>query len=191
MTAVSKRDMRATIRAAFQGAEARERESLALCRHLLESPLYKSAWVIGAYMPLPREADVTPVLQSALMDGKSLALPLCSEPPRMTLRKVSSMAELHKGAYGILEPAADTPVIPVDEVDLLLVPLEGVDRDGFRLGKGGGYYDCLLAQSDVMTIGCALSWQWVEKVPREPWDKPLRACADHEGIHYFMHDLFI
>ena len=65
------------------------------------------------------------------------------------------------------------------------MPLEGVDRKGFRLGKGGGYYDRLLADCMAYTLGCALSWQWADQVPRDTWDIPLHAVADDQGIHEF------
>lgn len=186
MTAMNKRELRAYLRSLHQGREVRDVQSAALCRHILASEEYKSARVIGGYMPMLREADVTAILLDALNSGKRLALPLCGRAPSMTLCRVASLDELIPGAYGILEPREDAPVVPVNEIDLLLVPLEGIDRDGFRLGKGAGYYDHLLAECpDIRSIGCALSWQWVEAVPRDEWDKPLAACADEHGIHYF------
>lgn len=185
MTAMNKRQLRAQLRLCHEGREARDLQSTEICRHILNYPEYMDARIVGGYMPLPHEADITPVLLDALEKGKTLALPLCGEAPHMTLRAVSSMEELVPGAYGIPEPKADAPVIPVEEVDLLLVPLEGIDRAGFRLGKGGGYYDCLLSGAEVLTVGCAMSWQWMEQLPRESWDKPLSACADMVGIHFF------
>lgn len=185
MTASDKHALRRQLRARYSGKEERDRQSVLLCRHVLESREYKSAGVVGGYMPMLHEADVTEILIDALAVGKKLVLPLCDAPPRMTLRLVSSMEELVSGAYGILEPRSDAAVVPVDEVDLLLVPLEGIDDAGFRLGKGGGYYDCLLANGQVNTIGCALSWQQVRELPHMQWDIPLSACADQQGIHYF------
>lgn len=180
--------LRRHIRSLFPGREACDRESAAICTHILESPWYREASVIGGYMPLSREADITPVLRDALSTGRTLALPLCGEAPRMTLRRVASLAELVPGAYGIPEPREDTEIIGVDALDLLLVPLEGIDPRGMRLGKGGGYYDFLLAERSPRTMGCALSWQRVESVPVQPWDRPLAACAGRDGVHYFPID---
>jgi 5-formyltetrahydrofolate cyclo-ligase len=70
-------------------------------------------------------------------------------------------------------------------VDLILVPLEGIDNNGYRLGKGGGYYDFLLEKTGAYSMGCALTWQHVENMPLDQWDKPLSACADVHGIHEF------
>lgn len=182
--------LRQYIRSLYPGREERDRESRALCGHILHSELYRNARVIGGYMPLPREADVTAVLEDALCSGRILALPLCGEAPEMTLRRVGSMEELVPGAYGIWEPREDTEIISVDALDLLLVPLEGIDPTGMRLGKGGGYYDRLLADAAVTTLGCALSWQWTERVPVQAWDRPLKGCADRDGILMFPpHDM--
>lgn len=159
-----------------------------MCRHILKSSLFRDAKVIGGYMPLRREADVLPVLTEALRQGKALALPLCEEPPVMIMRRVDSLTELHPGAYGIWEPSRSAPIVSPDEIDLLLVPLEGIDHAGWRLGKGGGYYDHLLKDTDIMTLGCAMSWQWAEDIPHDPWDRKLHACADQSGIHTFIYD---
>lgn len=177
--------LRRHIRSLDPGREARERESAAICAHILQSPWYREARVIGGYMPLPREADITPVLLDALAAGKTLALPLCGDAPHMTLRHVASLEELIPGAYGIREPREDSEIIAVDALDLLLVPLEGIDPRGMRLGKGGGYYDCLLSGRRPNTMGCALSWQRVERVPAQPWDMPLTACAHRDGVEYY------
>ena len=165
--------LRRELRARFAGEAARAEESRLICGHILQSDMYRQARVVGGYMPLRHEADVTEVLLDALSSGKTLALPLCGKPPHMTLRQVSSLEELLPGAYGIPEPAEDSEIIPADALDLLLVPLEGIGPDGMRLGKGGGYYDCLL------------SWQRAERIPAQAWDRPLRACATCEGVQLY------
>ena len=177
--------LRRELRARFAGEAARAEESRLICGHILQSDVYRQARIVGGYMPLRHEADVTKVLLDALSSGKTLALPLCGKPPHMTLRQVSSLEELLPGAYGIPEPAEDSEIIPADALDLLLVPLEGIGPDGMRLGKGGGYYDCLLAGTDVLTMGCALSWQRAERIPAQAWDRPLRACATCEGVQLY------
>lgn len=185
MTVMSKRQWRKTLRSLHEGKDVRNAQSSLLCRHILQSESYKRARVVACYVSMSHEADVTEILQDVLRSGKILALPLCEAPPHMTLRRVDSLDALIPGTYGIPEPPTDAPVIPMQEVDLILVPLEGIDARGYRLGKGGGYYDHLLAQADGLTIGCALSWQRVECLPREEWDIPLKACAEWQGLYMF------
>ncbi len=179
---MNKKEMRRYLRALFPGDAQRNAQSDAICRHILASPEYGSARVIGGYMSMRHEADVLPVLRDALASGKMLALPLCGQAPFMTFRAVYSLDDLLPGAYGIPEPSPDAPLVAPEDIDLLLVPLEGIDFRGYRLGKGGGYYDRLLSEADGFSLGCALSWQITDEIPRDPWDKPLSACAGPAGI---------
>ncbi len=185
MAVMTKKELRTRIRSMHEGRQVRDAQSAALCRWILQSGEYRSARVIGGYMPLAHEADILPVLQDAVLQGKMLALPLCDAAPVMTMRRVRYLTDLTPGAYGIPEPSREAEPVSPEDIDLLLVPLEGIDREGFRLGKGGGYYDRLLKQTRAVSIGCALTWQWVEKVARDSWDRPLDACADRDGLHYF------
>ncbi len=182
---IDKADLRRKVRAAFHGKAARDEESLMICRHVLDWDAYQAAGVIGGYMPMAHEADVTPILLDALAQGKTLALPRCGKKPEMVFHWVKSLDELVPGAYGLLEPAPDAPLVEPECIDLLLTPLEALTPDGWRLGKGGGYYDHLLQAHELLTLGVALSWQWVDALPRECWDRPLRAAADRSGIRLF------
>lgn len=186
MTAQSKAALRCELRSARGDEKARAVESAAICRWILASEAYRNASVIAGYAPLAHEADVTPVLRDALRQGKTVVMPLCSTAPEMTLRRIDALEDMRRGMYGIPEPSSDAQEIAPAQVDLILVPLEGIDREGYRLGKGGGYYDCLLQRTGAYTIGCALSWQRVESVPRDAWDKPLSACADANGLREFV-----
>lgn len=185
MTATNKKELRQRLRESRGSTQERDAQSAAISRHILDSDVYAKAKVIAGYAAMPHEADVTEVLKAAFAEGKTVVMPLCEPAPQMTLRKIHSMDELRPGRYAIPEPPANAPVMDVQDVELILVPLEGIDHDGYRLGKGGGYYDCLLAQTDAYSMGCALSWQRVAEVPREPWDKPLSACAEMHGIQEF------
>ena len=184
MPASEKAALRRRIRSCFDAAE-RDAQSAALCRHVLAWEGYRQAKVIGGYIPMKHEADITPVLRNALACGKALALPRCGAAPEMTFHRVTSLEELIPGAYGLLEPMADAPQVEPEEIDLLLTPLEALDRRGMRLGKGGGYYDRWLERCSAVTLGAVLSWQWAEQLPADGWDKPLQAAADAEGIHVF------
>ena len=182
MTASEKQRLRAEIRAHRPAADVQRAESEAICRHVKSWSVWREAQVVAAYLPLPWEADVTPLLEDALRSGKTLALPRIEGKHSMTMRLVSHPDELVRGSYGLLEPPADAPVAPAECIELILVPLEAVDRCGMRLGKGGGYYDAMLASLRCMTAGIALSYQLVDKVPCEAHDVPLHAVISRDGI---------
>ena len=178
--------LRRALRSAYPGDEERNRQSAALQRHVLAWAPFQRAACVGGYVPLRREADVLPLLREVLRRGSLLALPRVESEGVMTLRHVASLEALVPGAYGIPEPPADAPLLAPERLSLLLVPLEGIDPAGMRLGEGGGYYDRLLAQTDCPTLGMVMGWQWAERIPAEPWDRPLYAAADQHGIHLFQ-----
>ena len=183
MNQTDKQALRRAVRSRFPGPEARARESGLLCGHVMAWPAYRRAEVVAGYVPLPWEADITPLLTDVLASGRTLLLPRVEGEKLMTLRRVERLDGLSAGRWGLPEPPEDAEIVPVEQVQLMLVPLEAMDRSGMRLGKGGGYYDTLLAGTEAVTLGAAMSWQWVERVPCEPWDQPLTAAADSAGIH--------
>ena len=177
-----KQALRRSVRERYPGPGERDLESLRICSHVLSWPVYHRARVVAGYMPLPREADVLPILADALHAGKTLLLPRVEGERTMTLREVRGLNGLAANRWGLLEPPESAPIAPAGAAELLLVPLEAVDPQGLRLGKGGGFYDALLEKETGVTLGVALSWQRVERVPREPWDKPLDAVVGADGI---------
>jgi 5-formyltetrahydrofolate cyclo-ligase len=89
------------------------------------------------------------------------------------------------GAYGILEPLPELPPIEPDNVDLMLVPAVAIDRSGYRLGYGGGYYDRLRADPlwrKMPTIGIVFDFAYVETLPIEAWDLPIDNVCTELGV---------
>ncbi len=160
----------------------RAEESAAICRHVLAWPPFREAQTVAGFMPLRQEADITPLLEAVLADGRRLCLPR-TERGVMRLLEVRSLSGLTKGAFGIREPPAGAAEVPPEQLDLILVPCAALDRSLYRLGKGGGYYDRLLAESPALTLAPLLRGQWVERVPREPHDQPVQYAVDAEGLH--------
>jgi len=90
---------------------------------------------------------------------------------------------LRPGHFRVMEPAPEAETV---SPDLLLGPMLAFDREGFRLGYGGGYYDRTIkaleqAGRRPRCIGLAFSGQRVEHVPREPHDVPLDAILTESG----------
>lgn len=179
---MNKAELRRMVRARFPGAAERDRQSALLCERLLAWPTFQSAQGVGAYIPLAWEADVMPLCRAVLADGRRLALPRIERDGRMTMRWTTELSSLAPGRYGLPEPPEDAE--EARALPLLIIPLEAVDPFGTRLGKGGGYYDRLLADFSGVSVGAAMRWQWAERLPKEPWDAPLDAVADAEGVHW-------
>ena len=82
-----------------------------------------------------------------------------------------------KNKFGIWEPKLNVQnVLPLDELDILFTPLVAFDKQGNRLGMGGGFYDRTLQhwqKSPFIPVGLAHQCQQVEQLPTEAWDVPL------------------
>ena len=187
VSAAEKAALRRRIREHAPDPEALRAESAALCARILESALFREAKAVAAFMPLPGEADIRPVLAACLASGKRLALPATRADLSMTFRLAADLAALTPDAFGIPAPGPEAPGIPAGDLDLMLVPLSAVDARGYRLGKGGGCYDRWLRAHAFrgVTLGVALRHQWVERVPAEAWDIPLERAVTPDTLVIF------
>lgn len=103
----------------------------------------------------------------------------------MTARWVRDEAELTPGAYGIMEPGADCPEIPPQEIDLVLVPGAAFDRFGGRIGQGGGYYDRFLAGTGAYRMGVCHDFALLGgALPTAAHDARMDAVAAPAGITF-------
>ena len=86
-----------------------------------------------------------------------------------------------KNAYGIEEPFSDEDRL----CEVALVPLLAVDREGFRLGYGGGFYDrYFAAHPQILRAGLCYEGQ-IGKFPHDERDVPLDLILTERGIRYF------
>jgi 5-formyltetrahydrofolate cyclo-ligase len=128
--------------------------------------------------------NLVPLLRSWHDAGGTVLLPRVEAPgrPLSFLRWTPSTVMQTRG-FGVDEPPSDAPQ---QRPDIVLVPLLAVDRGGFRLGYGGGYYDRTLADlGPVTAVGVAFDMQRVDVVPRGPYDVPLTHLATESGIMIF------
>ena len=116
---------------------------------------FDSCKVIFLYCSTKKEISTHEIMELAFASGKTVCVPLCGAHGEMTARKIASMDALRPGRFGILEPDASAPVVPPEEVELVLAPCLCADRAGYRLGYGGGYYDRFLARAPRAAV-CAL-----------------------------------
>lgn len=143
--------------------------------------------IIAAYYPIGKEFDALTILEMALDDGFTCALPKLEKDTRiMTFHEWNQSSTMQNNKYGIPEPAEGEEVFP----DIIIVPLLSFDRRGTRLGQGGGYYDATLAalraKKDIIAAGMAWSTQAVLfNLPREPHDEQLDWVITPQASHYF------
>jgi 5-formyltetrahydrofolate cyclo-ligase len=178
-TQQAKAALRAKIAAELKRLTAPERAaaSLQACALLEQQAVWRSAKALLFYAPLADEPDVWRLLEDSLAAGKTVALPRF-QPEQgayaaCLITQVGS--DLQTGKFGIREPRESCPIIPLNRLDLVLVPGVAFDLNGHRLGRGKGYYDRLLANTAGLTCGVAFDQQIVSHVPGGPHD--VRLCC--------------
>ena len=182
--AEEKQQMRRTIRALEKELSAayKRESSAAIARHLLAMPEYQEAGTVFCFVGTSREIDTTAILSDALAAGKRLCVPLCVGDGLMDLHQITSLDHLVPGAYGILEPPADTPLVDTDAVDFAVLPCLSCSHGGHRLGQGGGFYDRFLSHYRGGAVLLCRERLIREDVPVEPHDCPVPWVLTERGL---------
>jgi len=166
-------------------ASVRDEAAAAAANHFLGGVHLEPTDVVAAYWPIREELDVKPLLMRLMDSFQPLCLPVVlgdDEPLEMRLWEQG--APLYPSGFGTLAPSE---IAPLAEPDVIVMPLLGFDKEGTRLGYGGGYYDRTLAQMKhkPRIVGYAFAAQELAHIPREPHDLPLDDIVTEAGVRHF------
>ncbi|WP_114394355.1 5-formyltetrahydrofolate cyclo-ligase [Oleisolibacter albus] len=160
----------------------------AVARVVLDSfPDLPPDTIVAGYWPKGDELDVRPLLRALGARGLRTALPVVAGRGwPLLFRLWRDGHPLVPGAFGVMEPMAEAPVV---QPDLVLVPLLAFDRQGWRLGYGAGFYDRTLDAlrqegrpgRGVVAVGIGYAAQEVASVPRDAYDQPLDWIVTERG----------
>lgn len=143
----------------------------AVARILASQDVWLRARTVLAYAAKGAEIDLIPAMIQGLEQGKIIGLPcFVAEQARYEIRRFDPSHPLQRGAFGVLEPSREAPLIPPNQLDLAFVPGLGFDLFGGRLGRGGGHYDRILAATQGHRCGVAWDIQISPALPLEPHD---------------------
>jgi len=169
--------LRHSVRAALARLTATERAEAArlMSAKLLDQPVWKTAATVLLFAPLPDEPDLWSLVHTALAAGKRVALPRYdAQHAHYEAAEIGHPeTDVVAGRFGVREPRPGCAGLPLNRLDLTLVPGVAFDRQCRRLGRGKGFYDRLLAELSGSTCGVAFDQQLVGVVPAEPHDVPL------------------
>lgn len=135
---------------------------------------------IAAYWPIRGELNLRHWMEAASNRGARICLPVVVEKNQpVEFHHWTPDCAMAKGFWNIPVPADSKPVVP----DVVIVPLLGVDAQGYRLGNGGGYYDRTLARlpRDLMTIGVGQPFARMKTIFPMPWDIPMKRVVLGDG----------
>jgi 5-formyltetrahydrofolate cyclo-ligase len=152
--------------------DARIEGSRAICERIEEQDVWRRARKVLLFMPMEGEPDVAPLVQSALTSGKTVALPrFDAESQQYGAAIIANPSQqVAPGKFGVREPLAECPSVPLKELDFALVPGIGFSLNGCRLGRGRGFFDRILCQVRGWKCGVAFDWQLTVCIPSEEHD---------------------
>ena len=176
---------KATLRAGLLAARARltEDERMAAARvlrdTLLTMPEAEMAGTVAAYVSIGTEPGTLSLLFALWKRGTYVLVPKLLPDGDLDWASYEGPDSLAPGPYGLLEPV-EPPRGPaaVRGADLVIVPALAVSAaTGTRLGRGGGSYDRVLDRLDpgILTVAPVYDPEFLESVPTEPHDRPVRA----------------
>jgi 5-formyltetrahydrofolate cyclo-ligase len=159
------------LRSAVPPAERRQwgREIDARLRALLEE---RPAAILGVYWPIRAEFDPRPLIDWSIARGSLVALPVVIDKKGpLEYRAWRPGEKLVDGVWNIPVPEKREVVIP----QAVLAPLVGFDRQCYRLGNGGGYFDRTLAAlvPRPLAIGVGFELLQIETIYPQPFDMPM------------------
>lgn len=153
--------------------------------HLADSPEFHKAKVVASYISYAAEPDTTALNLALIKTGKILLLPRIAGKNLEWVRWDGEQSQISR-AKKIAEPIGQANTA-LGDVEVIVVPALRIDRNGYRLGQGGGYYDRALPQFSAFSIGLIHPDEISsEDLPREQWDIPLHAVATPDVVIRFQ-----
>jgi 5-formyltetrahydrofolate cyclo-ligase len=154
----------------------------AITRHLLEAFDVPSDAIVGYCWPYRGEFDARHAVRRWRDQGVTAALPevVQSKAP-LQFRKWWPGAPMRAGVYDIPVPDGTEVVVP----DVAIVPMNGYDGFGYRLGYGGGFFDRTLAALGrrVVAIGVSYDLLRLATIYPQPHDLPMDFVVTESGVH--------
>lgn len=152
------------VRRQFRKKPISEYISQAVVAKLEELDEYRSAHLVLAYIPLPDEIDITPLLEKK---EKHFAFPVTDNRNRMHF---AMEAGFTMGLYGIREPMGPS-LESFEKGTVIIMPAVAYDKAMRRIGRGGGYYDRFIAEHpELIKIGLIPSKRVLSEVITEDYD---------------------
>lgn len=140
---------------------------------LINSEFYKNADVIFTFVSFKSEVDTHRFINHGLEDNKIICVPrVPSKQEGIEVYRINSFSDLHRGYFGILEPAGDCRRVDSHDIGLILMPGLAFDRKGGRIGYGGGFYDRFIGNMnrEVVKLAIAYHFQIIDDVPVDEHD---------------------
>ena len=156
---------------------------------LFEFANFVESKIVLLYMQRNGEVITQEIIERCFEHDKIVVLPAFDIIKHtMQLMKVDNLnADMKPGPRGVLEPdPAHCNVVPIDCIDIAIIPGVALDEKGGRIGSGEGYYDRLIPKLSATTRKVALAFesQIIQQVPLESHDRHVDIVITEERIIY-------
>lgn len=155
--------------------------------------MFRAGKRVALYLPFDGETETAELIAAARARGVQIFVPIISDRRHSRLRFYPLTGKTGPGAFGISVPRLRLAPISAQWLDLIVIPLVGVDSDGRRLGMGGGYYDRALAfrrrrryWKGPYLVGLAFECQRTGVKFADAWDIRLDSLATESGVEHFL-----
>ena len=176
MDQIGKKATRSDLRDLLAGISEQEyrRKSARACDNLQKLEEFQDSAVVMMFLSITREILTTTAISAALKQGKTVVVPKVNwhNHSIIPVSLTSLDMEMESDRYGLRHPVR-AEQIAADSIDLIVLPGIGFDRQGNRLGRGGGFYDRFLNSNNGCswsTCGLAFEEQIIPQVPIENHD---------------------
>jgi 5-formyltetrahydrofolate cyclo-ligase len=190
MKAILRKHMRAQRRAL--SAADHGRRSMLAAKAVAGLPMFRAGKRIALYLPFDRETDTAAIIAAARRRGLRIFVPVIVNRRHSRIRFYPLDGKTRRGVFGITVPKRVAHPTASRWLNLIVVPLVGVDAAGRRLGMGGGFYDRALEfrrprrhWSGPHLVGLAFDCQRTESNFAEPWDVSLDSLATESGLQHY------
>jgi 5,10-methenyltetrahydrofolate synthetase len=139
--------------------------------------------VVAFCWPIQNEYDARFLVRHLREQGATAALPVVLAPRTpLVFREWHPGVEMEVGKLDIPYPKASAELVP----NTVLLPMNGFDRQGYRLGYGGGFFDRTLESlrdSKPLVIGVSFELAAIDTIQPQPWDIPMDYVVTERGVY--------
>jgi len=178
-------------RRSLSAADHAHRSRLA-ARAVARLPMFRAGKRIALYLPFDRETDTAALIAAARRRGMRLFVPVIVDRRHSRIRFYPFDGKTRRGVFGISVPSSLARPTASRWLNLIVIPLVGVDASGRRLGMGGGFYDRALEfrrrrrhWPGPRLVGLAFDRQRTDVSFAEPWDLRLDSLATESGLKHY------
>ncbi|MCU4676377.1 5-formyltetrahydrofolate cyclo-ligase [Catenovulum sp. 2E275] len=196
MSKIERQQIRQTIRAKRQALSKVQQSAaqIAVKQQVAQLELIKPDSKVAVYLTNDGELNPASIIEFVWQQNAKVYLPVLHPFAKNYLAffEYNQTTALTHNKFGIAEPKLNAQTIcPVNNLDIIFLPLVAFDAQGNRMGMGGGFYDRTFANAHPQQkrIGLAHDCQQLDALPTETWDVPLDMLITPTQIIFPRRDL--